>query len=316
MANKGFHVYQDYGEYEYSEEEELAEPDFYVDRYYPNMDIEDEDMMDGGLAPFSVSEILEHCIEPTLTDGLKHMGKIIIWCVIFRTVTQISHVPAWLCHLTSMITGALLAMHFFGTGISYIFALILLGYIMLGVSKSVRGMASAAFILSYNIVCETWIADGVTWHMVRGPIMILAMKIISLGFDMDTAEVNKEKKEKLKQEQENIKEKEEAEKLEEKNKHNSRNNGNNARNRNKKKRVVEEPIEKENEKDIDELDLTKLPGILEFAGYCLCPGTIVLGPWVSYEEYNNIYKDPKWNFTWLIKIIFTVLFAFMFLTIR
>ena len=100
--------------------------------------------------------------------------------------------------------------------------------------------------------------------------MILAMKIISLGFDMDTAEVNKEKKEKLKQEQENIKEKEEAEKLEEKNKHNSRNNGNNARNRNKKKRVVEEPIEKENEKDIDELDLTKLPGILEFAGYCLC----------------------------------------------
>ena len=93
MANKGFHVYQDYGEYEYSEEEELAEPDFYVDRYYPNMDIEDEDMMDGGLAPFSVSEILEHCIEPTLTDGLKHMGKIIILCVIFRTirtVTQIS----------------------------------------------------------------------------------------------------------------------------------------------------------------------------------------------------------------------------------
>ena len=28
-----------------------------------------EDM--GGVAPFSVTEILEHCIEPTVTDGLR-----------------------------------------------------------------------------------------------------------------------------------------------------------------------------------------------------------------------------------------------------
>ena len=44
--------------------------------------------MGGGLAPFSVSEIMEHCIEPTVTDGLKHMGKIIVWCLLFRIVTQ------------------------------------------------------------------------------------------------------------------------------------------------------------------------------------------------------------------------------------
>ena len=42
----------------------------------------------GGLAPFSVAEILEHCIEPTVTDGLRHMGKIIVWCLLFRLVTQ------------------------------------------------------------------------------------------------------------------------------------------------------------------------------------------------------------------------------------
>ena len=47
-----------------------------------------EDDMGGGLAPFSVSEIMEHCIEPTVTDGLKHMGKIIVWCLLFRIVTQ------------------------------------------------------------------------------------------------------------------------------------------------------------------------------------------------------------------------------------
>lgn len=308
MENKGFSVYQDYGEYEFSEEE-LAEPDFYVDRYFPdNMDM--EEMEGGGLAPFSVSEILEHCIEPTMTDGLKHMGKIIVWCVIFRVVTQGSRVPDWLCHLTSVVTGALVAMHFFGTAIVYILGLIILGYIILSLSRSIRGPASAAFILSYNIVCETWVAEGVAWHMIRGAVMIVAMKMISLGFDMDMADVNKEKVDKIKEEERQARE--ESEKLEEKNKLNK-----NFKNRGKNKgRVSTEAAEYVKEEDPDKEDLTKLPGILEFSGYCLCPGTVVLGPWVSYEDYLNIYKDPKWNFTWLIKIIFTVLFAFMFLTIR
>ena len=31
---------------------------------------------------------MEHCIEPTVSDGLKHMGKIIVWCLLFRIVTQ------------------------------------------------------------------------------------------------------------------------------------------------------------------------------------------------------------------------------------
>jgi len=310
MANRGFPVFQDYGDgdYEFSEEE-LAEPDFYVDRYFQNMELDDDMEMGGGLTPFSVSEILEHCIEPTLTDGLKHMGKIIIWCVIFRVITQLSSVPDWLCHITSMLTGSLVAMHFFGTSISYIIGLIFLGYIMLSISTSVRGVASAAFILSYNLVCETWVADSVTWHMIRGPIMIVAMKIISLGFDMDNADAEKEKLEILKQEEEAAKE--ELEKNEEKNKQNK----NNLRNRNKKKRSISEPPSEDKEDKKSELDLSKLPGLFEFSGYCLCPGTIVLGPWVSYQEYLEIYKEPKWNFTWLIKIIFTVIFAFMFLTI-
>ena len=311
MSNRGLPVYQDYSDYEFTDEE-LAEPDFYVDRYFSSMDLEDDEMGGGGLTPFSVSEILEHCIEPTLSDGLKHMGKIIIWCVIFRVVTQLSRVPAWLCHLTSLVTGALVAMHFFGTGIAYLLSLTFLGYIVLGLSARVRGVASAAFILSYNLVCETWISDPVSWHMIRGPIMILAMKIISLGFDIDNAELEKERADQERVEEEKLKA--ETEKLEEKNK---KQGNNNPRNRNTKKRSVDEaPVTEEVEEKRDEVDMTRMPGVMEFSGYCLCPGTVVLGPWVSYQEYINIYKNPRWNFTWLIKIVFTVIFAFMFLTIR
>ena len=300
-------MYQDYSEYD-SGEEELAEPDFYVDRFFSDFEMEEYEGEDGGLAPFSMSEILEHCIEPTLTDGIKHMGKIIVWCLVFRTLTQTSSVPSWLQHLASIITGSLVALHFFGSGVSYIFCIIFLGYFMITISRRVRGQACAALILSFNIVSETWLAEPVVWHMVRGPVMIVAMKIISLGFDMDSAEIKKEKEEREKQEQAI---KEENDKVEEKIK-----TSKGSKHRGKKaKQFVEPPVVEEEEKP-DEVDLTKLPGILEFSGYCLCPGTVVLGPWVSYQEYLNIFKDPKWNVTWLIKILFTVIFAFMFLTIR
>ena len=308
MSNKGFPVYQDYAEYDLAEED-LAEPDFYVDRFFSDLDLDEMEEEGGGLAPFSVSEILEHCIEPTLTDGIKHMGKIIVWCMVFRTVTQTSNIPSWLRHLASVVTGALVAMHFFGTGVSYILSIILLGYIILAISRRVRGQASAALILSFNILAETWLAEPVVWHMIRGPVMIIAMKIISLGFDMDSAEIKKEREETDKQEEAN---KEESVKAEEKLKNNKT-----SKYRGKKaKQMVEPVVEEEEDEDPDKLDLTKLPSILEFSGYCLCPGTVVLGPWVSYEEYINIFKDPKWNITWLIKILFTVMFAFMFLTIR
>ena len=41
-----------------------------------------------GLAPFSFSESLEHCLEPTVKDGLAHVGKLVFWCMVFRIVTQ------------------------------------------------------------------------------------------------------------------------------------------------------------------------------------------------------------------------------------
>merc|ERR1712117_504813 len=103
---------------------------------------------------------------------------------------------------------------------------------------------------------------------------------------MDTADLELEKK-KLEQAQ-----KEQTEEVEVKQK-----NSNNTRNRHKKKKSVSEPpVEDKTEETApaDEgPDLTVMPGILEFSGYCLCPGTVVLGPWVSYKEYVNIFNEPK-----------------------
>ena len=43
-----------------------------------------------------------------------------------------------------------------------------------------------------------------------------------------------------------------------------------------------------------ELLLSEMPSIFEYFGYALCPGTIVFGPWFSYQDYMNIFREPKW----------------------
>lgn len=70
--------------------------------------------------------------------------------------------------------------------------------------------------------------DVLTWHRMRGTQMIAAMKIISLGFDIDRAIINRP------------------------------------------------------------------PRFLEFWGYVLCPGNVVMGPWSSYTEYLLIFERSKW----------------------
>lgn len=46
--------------------------------------------------------------------------------------------------------------------------------------------------------------------------------------------------------------------------------------------------------DIDLERIKNPPEFLEFWGYVLCPGNVVMGPWASYNEYVLIYQRPKW----------------------
>jgi len=296
----------DWSEYEYIDEEELAQPDFYVDQFYPAGALQDdlEEEMGGGLAPFSVSEIMEHCIEPTVSDGLKHMGKIIVWCLLFRIVTQTVEVVPWLCHAASVVSGTVLASHFFGNGVFYLLALNTIAYAALAVGDKTRGVVVAFVVVIFNLVVEVWVADPLAWHQVRGAVMIMAMKVISLGFDMDKAAAEVEALEK---------EKVEKEAREEEKRRSAANIKQRGSRKNGKRHSSEDRTTEEEESK--EVELAELPGWLEYCGYCLCPGTIVLGPWVSFQEYRRIFTNPRWNITWLIKILFTVTFAFMFLTI-
>lgn len=72
-----------------------GEEDFYPDFYSDNEFLEDESKISpwddqSGLPPMSIYKLLSTCIEPTLSDGIKHAGKALAWCLIYRITTQIS----------------------------------------------------------------------------------------------------------------------------------------------------------------------------------------------------------------------------------
>ena len=64
---------------------------FYDENYGPPFseeDILEYDYEDFAPMPFSLAEIVENCLIPTLEQGYGHVGKVIIWCIIFRIATQ------------------------------------------------------------------------------------------------------------------------------------------------------------------------------------------------------------------------------------
>jgi len=51
----------------------------------------------------------------------------------------------------SIVCGTVLASHFFGVGVFYLLGLVTLSYALLAVSPGIRGSATAALVVSYNI---------------------------------------------------------------------------------------------------------------------------------------------------------------------
>ena len=80
-------------EYDY-DQNVYAKPlgeDEYQDYYYSDHDgAMDQNVGFGedGFAPFTLTQIYEHCLIPNLLDAIRHVGKLLFWCIMFRVLTQ------------------------------------------------------------------------------------------------------------------------------------------------------------------------------------------------------------------------------------
>ncbi|XP_062456825.1 protein-serine O-palmitoleoyltransferase porcupine, partial [Rhea pennata] len=84
--------------------------------------------------------------------------------------------------------GGLVALHhFFGAQALWVALLSALCALTLALSRAraQRGLCVALAALSYLLMGELHMVDTVTWHKMRGAQMVVAMKAVSLGFDLD-----------------------------------------------------------------------------------------------------------------------------------
>lgn len=46
--------------------------------------------------------------------------------------------------------------------------------------------------------------------------------------------------------------------------------------------------------DIDRKKIRYPPNFVEFWGYVLCPGNVIMGPWCAYNDYMNLFNRTNW----------------------
>lgn len=181
----------DYDDYGY----DLFDDDMYDD-YNPMMHnyMSDEDILQQLLQQephqtLAFTEVIDQCVKGTLHDAGLFTLPLVGMCFVTHLSTIMLRGEESFIHLIAICSGLTCLFHFFHVNMIYIVVLAALGYIIMILSKQLYpkhlGIAMALACFFYLVICELLLVDPSEWHRVRGAQMVLAMKLISLGFDID-----------------------------------------------------------------------------------------------------------------------------------
>lgn len=135
-------------------------------------------------------ELSRGCVFPTAQQGLEQVWPLLVVCLGSRLAWRVA-LPLWLKHLVTVSGGLYCLHHFFQRQMVWVVLLSVLCYTMLFLCRHSRhrGVLLSATILVYLLLGEFHMVDTISWHKMRGAQMIVAMKAISLGFDLDQGSV-------------------------------------------------------------------------------------------------------------------------------
>lgn len=135
-------------------------------------------------------QLAESCGLSTLQQGLQHVWLLLLLCLLCRLCFRLGG-SSRVTHGVSALVGFCGLFQFFEFYVLWILLLAALCYLVLLLShrSSSRGLFLSAVILIYLLTGELHLIDPVTWNKIRGSQMVVAMKAISLAFDMDRGAV-------------------------------------------------------------------------------------------------------------------------------
>ncbi|XP_076596665.1 protein-serine O-palmitoleoyltransferase porcupine-like [Chaetodon auriga] len=135
-------------------------------------------------------QLAESCGLSTVQQGLQQVWRLLVLCVICRLCFRLGGVST-VKHVASVFAGMYGLFLFFELHMLWVLSLGALCYLVLLLSRhsSSRGIFLSVVILIYLLIGELHLIDMVTWHKIRGSQMVVAMKAISLAFDLDRGTV-------------------------------------------------------------------------------------------------------------------------------
>eukprot|EP00076_Gallus_gallus_P045228 XP_025010766.1 LOW QUALITY PROTEIN: protein-serine O-palmitoleoyltransferase porcupine [Gallus gallus] len=139
------------------------------------------------------AQVLPGCVVPTARQGLAQLWPLLLLCLGARLLHRLP-LPRGGKHAGAALGGLLALHHFFGAQALWVALLSALCALTLLLSRAraQRGLCIALAALSYVLMGELHMVDTVTWHKMRGAQMVVAMKAVSLGFDLDRGGVRGE----------------------------------------------------------------------------------------------------------------------------
>uniref|UniRef100_A0A0A9XHP3 Protein-serine O-palmitoleoyltransferase porcupine n=2 Tax=Lygus hesperus TaxID=30085 RepID=A0A0A9XHP3_LYGHE len=136
----------------------------------------------------SISTVYRYCLKPTVLDAYSNLLHIFLVCLVFRTLTQLVKIPHPFHHLTSAFSGVYVLYVVFGYNAVYTVLLAAFGCVSLKTSQLLssrhRDYITSAIFLFYLLISEFGLINQPTWERIRGPQMVMCMKIISYCFDL------------------------------------------------------------------------------------------------------------------------------------
>ncbi|KAK1801206.1 hypothetical protein P4O66_022904, partial [Electrophorus voltai] len=183
-------------------------------------------------------ELASGCLLPTAQQGLEQVWQLLLICLLCRLLWKFGHLPSYLKHLSTIAGGFYALYLFFELHMVWVVLLSLLCYLILFLCRhsNSRGPFLSVTVLIYLLLGELHMMDTSSWHKMRGSQMVVAMKAISLAFDLD-------------------------------------------------KGIVE-----------------NVPSPIEFMGYIYFVGTVIFGPWISFNSYRDTVEGQKLNSSWFVKV--------------
>ncbi|TDH10113.1 hypothetical protein EPR50_G00071540 [Perca flavescens] len=135
-------------------------------------------------------QLAASCGLSTVQQGVQQLWRLLLLCLVCRLCFRLGGVST-VKHVVSVLAGMCALFLFFEQHMLWVLLLSALCYLALLLSprSGSRGLFLSALILAYLLVGELHLIDMVTWHKIRGSQMVVAMKAISLAFDLDRGAV-------------------------------------------------------------------------------------------------------------------------------